>query len=300
MTTPYIGRFAPSPSGPLHFGSLIAALGSFLQARAQQGLWRVRIEDIDPPREVAGADSDILRALDAYGLHWDGEVVYQSARHDAYDAVLSDLFAAGRLYGCACTRREIAAAGGLYQGQCRTRGLALSCHAQRFVNQAPVAAFVDQLQGPICVPTALANEDFILRRRDGLYGYNLAVVVDDIAAGITEVVRGADLLEPTVRQIALYQALAALYPAQIINTPQWLHLPLALEANGQKLSKQNHARALPLASDTVRATLLRALTFLGQTWPPALAAACIDEIIVWAISHWQLTQVPRAARPETA
>ena len=199
QTRPYIGRFAPSPSGPLHFGSLIAALGSFLQARARQGRWLVRIEDIDPPREMAGAAPLILQTLEAHGLQWDGEVMYQSRRHSRYDEIIDQLYRAGDLYWCRCTRREIMASGGFYNGHCRTLGLTAEGSAARVRQHHPVYDFVDGLQGRIAVPAALAEEDFIVRRRDGLYAYNLAVVVDDMDCGITEIVRGADLLEPTVR-----------------------------------------------------------------------------------------------------
>lgn len=281
---PYVGRFAPSPSGPLHFGSLVAALGSFLQARAQQGRWLVRIEDIDPPREMPGAADLILTTLEAHGLGWDGEVMFQSARHGRYDEIIDQLYRAGDLYWCHCTRREIMAAGGFYNGHCRALGLTAEGCAARLRQHHPVYRFEDALQGEITVPAALAEEDFIVRRRDGLYAYNLAVVVDDMDSGITEIVRGADLLEPTVRQIALYQTLGAEVPA-------WVHLPLAVQADGNKLSKQNHAPAL--SQDEVRPALWQALYFLGQCPPPELMASRIDEIIGWGIAHWQLARVPR-------
>ena len=281
---PYVGRFAPSPSGPLHFGSLVAALGSFLQARAQQGRWLVRIEDIDPPREMAGAADLILQTLEAHGLAWDGEVIYQSRRHERYDEVIAALHRAGDLYWCRCTRREIMAAGGFYNGHCRALGLTAEGCAARLRQHHPVYRFEDALQGEITVPAALAEEDFIVRRRDGLYAYNLAVVVDDMDSGITEIVRGADLLEPTVRQIALYQTLGAEVPA-------WVHLPLAVQADGNKLSKQNHAPAL--SRDEVRPALWQALHFLGQCPPPELMASRIDEIVAWGIAHWRLAGVPR-------
>ena len=281
---PHVGRFAPSPSGPLHFGSLVAALGSFLQARSQQGRWLVRIEDIDPPREMAGASELILQTLEAHGLGWDGEVMYQSRRHGRYDEIIEGLYRAGDLYWCRCTRREIMAAGGFYNGHCRTLGLTAEGCAARLRQHHPVYHFEDQLQGHIAVPAALAEEDFIVRRRDGLYAYNLAVVVDDMDSGITEIVRGADLLEPTVRQIALYQTLGA-------DVPAWVHLPLAVLADGNKLSKQNHAPAL--AQDDVRPALWQALAFLGQCPPPCLRENTVDEIIAWGIAHWQLARVPR-------
>ncbi len=171
QTRPYIGRFAPSPSGPLHFGSLIAALGSFLQARARQGRWLVRIEDIDPPREMAGAAPLILQTLEAHGLQWDGEVMYQSRRHGRYDEIIDQLYRAGDLYWCRCTRREIMASGGFYNGHCRTLGLTAEGCAARVRQHHPVYDFEDGLQGRIAVPAALAEEDFIVRRRDGLYAY---------------------------------------------------------------------------------------------------------------------------------
>lgn len=281
---PYIGRFAPSPSGPLHFGSLVAALGSFLQARAQQGKWLVRIEDIDPPREMAGASALILETLDTHGLHWDGEVVYQSRRHARYDEIIAALHRAGDLYWCRCTRREIMAGGGFYNGHCHSLGLAPEGCAARLRQHHPVHRFEDALQGEIAVPAALAEEDFIVRRRDGLYAYNLAVVVDDMDSGITEIVRGADLLEPTVRQIALYQTLKA-------PVPRWVHLPLAVLGDGNKLSKQNHAPAL--APTEASASLWQALAFLGQCPPAELRAGAVDEIIAWGLAHWRLDLVPR-------
>ena len=284
LSRPYVGRFAPSPSGPLHFGSLVAALGSFLQARAQRGRWLVRIEDIDPPREMAGASELILHTLEAHGLHWDGEVIYQSRRHARYDEIIERLYRAGDLYWCRCTRREIMAGGGFYGGHCRELGLAPAGCAARLRQRHPVYHFDDALQGRIAVPAALAEEDFIVRRRDGLYAYNLAVVVDDMDSGISEIVRGADLLEPTVRQIALYQTLGA-------GVPDWVHLPLAVLADGNKLSKQNHAPALSL--DEVRPALWQALAFLGQCPPPELRSCSIEEIIGWGIEHWQLELVPR-------
>lgn len=281
---PYVGRFAPSPSGPLHFGSLVAALGSFLQARSRQGHWLVRIEDIDPPREMPGAAGLILQTLEDHGLAWDGEVMYQSRRHERYDEIIARLYDAGDLYWCRCTRREIMASGGFYNGHCRTLGLAAEGCAARLRQHHPVYRFEDALQGEITVPAALAEEDFIVRRRDGLYAYNLAVVVDDMDSGITEIVRGADLLEPTVRQIALYQTLGAPVPA-------WVHLPLAVLADGNKLSKQNHAPAL--ARDERSQALWQALAFLGQCPPPELKAGSVDEIIAWGITHWRLERVPR-------
>lgn len=279
----YVGRFAPSPSGPLHFGSLIAALGSYLQARAQGGRWLLRIEDLDPPREMPGAADDILRTLELYGLHWDGEVVYQSRRHDRYQAVLDAFYRSGQAYHCHCTRAMIQAAGGFYPGTCRRLDLPAAGSSVRLHVHTPVYHFQDRLHGEVWVPRELAEEDFILKRRDGLYAYNLAVVVDDADAGVTEVVRGADLIEPTVRQIALYRELGS-------PEPDWVHLPLAVEANGNKLSKQNHAPALD--KQRVAETLWRALHFLGQA-PPAELQQQHRLLLDWAMTHWNLDKVPR-------
>ena len=233
---------------------------------------------------MPGAADLILTTLEAHGLGWDGEVMFQSARHGRYDEIIDQLYRAGDLYWCRCTRREIMAAGGFYNGHCRPLGLTAEGCAARLRQHQPVYRFEDALQGEITVPAALAEEDFIVRRRDGLYAYNLAVVVDDMDSGITEIVRGADLLEPTVRQIALYQTLGAA-------VPDWVHLPLAVQADGNKLSKQNHAPAL--SQDEVRPALWQALHFLGQCPPPELMACRIDEIIGWGIAHWQLARVPR-------
>ncbi|MGB5853741.1 MAG: tRNA glutamyl-Q(34) synthetase GluQRS [Oceanisphaera sp.] len=279
---PYIGRFAPSPSGPLHFGSLVAALGSYLQAKSQQGSWLLRIEDLDPPREVPGAADAILHTLDAFGLHWDGPLVYQSQRLSDYQDTLHDWARAGLTYHCHCTRKMIAASGGFYNGHCRNLALTSQQAATRLVMAQPVYHFYDQLQGTINIPRSLAEEDFIIRRRDGLYAYNLAVVLDDAQAGITEVVRGADLLEPTGRQIAVYQLLKS-------PIPNWLHLPLASRA-GLKLSKQNHAPALDVNHPSK--ALWQALNFLGQQPPAQLLRADVAEQLNWARLNWSLDKVP--------
>ncbi|GAA5215919.1 tRNA glutamyl-Q(34) synthetase GluQRS [Corallincola platygyrae] len=284
---PYRGRFAPSPSGPLHFGSLIAAVGSYMQARSQQGQWLLRVENIDPPREMPGADSIILRQLEKFGLHWDGPVIYQSERSDAYDAVLDDLRARNLSYYCHCTRKSIMAQGGFYTGVCRDKNLGDQDTALRFINHHPVAQFEDKLLGPIALNQAFANEDFIIRRRDRLYAYQLAVVVDDIDEQITEVVRGADLITPTGRQIALFNALGA-------KTPDYLHLPLATHADGHKLSKQTHAPALD--EENVLEQLMAALKFLRQPLPRDAKDASVEELLAWSAKHWQLNLIPKAEK----
>ncbi|EGU35100.1 glutamyl-Q tRNA(Asp) synthetase [Vibrio ichthyoenteri ATCC 700023] len=280
----YIGRFAPSPSGPLHFGSLVAALGSYFQAKAHQGQWLVRIEDIDPPREMAGASDLILRTLEAYQLHWDGEVVYQSQRHQLYQDQIEAWLKSGQAYYCQCSRKEIKQAGGFYLGTCRDRKLFgdTPC-ATRLRMTEPVYDFIDQKHGQLTIPTSLADEDFIIKRRDGLFAYNLAVVLDDIDQGITQVVRGADLIEPTGRQISLYKMLGQ-------NPVSYLHLPLALGENGQKLSKQNHAPAVDNLNP--KPALLEAMHFLGFDLEVDLVDASLAEIIHWGVQNWHTKQLP--------
>ena len=278
----YIGRFAPSPSGELHFGSLIAALGSYLQARAKGGIWRVRIEDIDPPREVPGAADTILRQLDRYGLLWDGEVLGQSQRHDAYRERLAWLRDRDLCYYCTCTRARIHSVGGIYDGHCRDLRLGAENAALRLRQTRPVLEFYDQLRGTLVADEPLAREDFIIHRRDGLFAYNLAVVVDDHFQGVSEIVRGADLIEPTVRQISLYQHFG--WPV-----PDYVHLPLALNAEGNKLSKQNHAPALPEGDP--RPEIVRALTFLNQDVVEDWQALSIDDLLKQAIANWQPAKI---------
>lgn len=279
----YLGRFAPSPSGDLHFGSLVAALGSFLQARSRCGQWHVRIEDIDPPREVPGAADNILRQLAHYGLHWDGPVVYQSQRSQAYLDALAELARQGLSYNCDCTRARIQSLGGCYDGHCRQRHLAAPHAAVRLRQTLPVWCFHDRLRGEIHADPALAREDFIIRRRDGLFAYNLAVVVDDAALGVTEVVRGADLIEPTVRQLALYRQLG-------YKEPGYLHLPLVLTCAGTKLSKQNHAPAL--SGGDPRPILADALVFLNQPLTQGWRDMSLESMVDWAITHWSLAAIP--------
>jgi len=283
----YIGRFAPSPSGPLHFGSLVAALGSYLQAKSQQGKWLVRIEDIDPPREIAGASADILATLQAYGLKWDDEVIYQSQQSAHYEQVLADLEQQQLSYACACTRKIIKQQGGLYLGNCRNSKLSNTDNALR-INVTkltkPVTSFIDQLQGEITLDAQHADEDFIIKRKDGLYAYNLAVVIDDINQGITEIVRGADLLPTTGKQISLYQLLGK-------QVPTYVHLPLVVTKPGFKLSKQNHALAIDNKNPVP--TLLQALAFLGHQVTDSVDKSSCSTILKWAITNWSLTNVPK-------
>jgi glutamyl-Q tRNA(Asp) synthetase len=260
----YRGRFAPSPTGPLHFGSLVAAVGSWLDARAAGGEWLVRIEDVDTTRTVPGAATEILRTLEAMGLLWDGEVVWQSRRIDHYERALERLRAGGHTYRCGCTRKEIADSGimglegAIYPGTCRRLGLpAAPGLAERMLAPAQPVTFVDRAIGTVSQDVARDIGDFVVKRRDGLHAYQLAVVVDDAEQGVTDVVRGADLLWSTPRQILLQRALG--FP-----TPRYLHFPVVANAVGEKLSKQTGAAPIE-ASDAPR-LLREALRFLGQ--PP--------------------------------
>ena len=291
--SPCRGRFAPSPTGPLHFGSLVAAVGSFLDARARGGQWLVRIEDLDPPREVPGAAREILHTLEALGLEWDGPVLHQSTRAAVYKEALQRLRDLGRLYPCACSRREIAdqfpdgAGAGIYPGTCRNgipagrtpRSLRLR------VDDDAVIRFRDRLYGERSQKPGAEVGDFVLRRTDGLAAYQLAVVVDDAAQGITDVVRGADLLDSTPLQIVLQHLLG-------LPTPRYLHLPVARGPDGSKLSKQTGA--LPVDAGAGVSVLLHALAFLGQPAPPELRQATPAELWSWAVPRWDPARLPRA------
>ena len=286
---PYRGRFAPSPSGPLHFGSLVAAVGSFLEARARRGQWLVRIEDLDPPRERPGAADDILATLDRFGLHWDGPVLRQSARLPAYEAALAELAAGGWLRPCLCSRAQLAA---LAENQQRAAGEELfhpagclatapgpgAMPAWRFRAPDCDIDFVDRVQGAQRTNVARVVGDFVLRRRDGLFAYQLAVVVDDAWQGITDVVRGADLLSSTPRQIVVQRALQ-------LPAVTYMHLPIAVSDSGIKLSKSEDAPAVTRSSPSTQ--VVAALEFLCQAPPAGLADAPLEELWQWAIAHWQ-------------
>lgn len=287
----YRGRFAPSPTGPLHFGSLVAAVGSFLEARTRGGGWLVRMEDPDPPRVVPGAAEEILRALDACGMHWDSPVVRQSARSAAYHSALHRLRAGGMVYSCACSRREIADSaitgieGFVYTGTCRN-GVARGkiARAQRVITRGAVIAFDDALQGHVEHDLESDIGDFVLYRADRVYAYQLAVVIDDAEQGVTDVVRGSDLLDSTSRQIHLQRLLG-------LPTPHYAHLPVAVGESGEKLSKQT--LAAPVDPDRPLPALAAAVTFLGQRPPAGLARASIAEFWQWALMNWNLARVPR-------
>ena len=289
-STIYRGRFAPSPTGPLHFGSLVAAVGSFLQARARGGEWHLRIEDLDRPRVVGGAADNIMHTLERLQLHWDGPVRYQQ-KADFYAGAFTQLVERAAVYACRCSRREIADSsirgidGPVYPGTCRTRALPAEVQAAWRVRTAEAQVeFVDRVQGTIARALGRDIGDFVVRRADGRFTYQLAVVVDDAALGVTEIVRGADLLESTARQIYLQRLLG-------LPTPQYAHLPVAIDARGEKLSKQTRAAAIDVTGGA--ALLVRALGFLGQAPPSALARATIAEVWTWARTHWDIARVPR-------
>lgn len=290
-----IGRFAPSPTGPLHFGSLIAALASALEARCAGGRWIVRIEDVDAPRTRIGADRAILYELERLGFEWDEQPVWQSQRGELYRAALERLVADRRTYGCACSRREIADSASAgdsaprYPGTCRG-GLspgrsARSTRLRVDAGQSDVVIrFDDRVQGKIVQNVEREIGDFVLDRADGQIAYQLAVVVDDAAQGVTEVVRGSDLLDSTPRQIFLQRVLG-------LPTPAYAHLPVALDCNGNKLSKQTLAR--PIAALPASQLLCAALDFLGQQPPAALQHEAAGAVWAWAARNWQLAKVPR-------
>ena len=288
----YVGRFAPSPTGRLHMGSMLSAVASWCDARHAGGTWYVRMEDLDPPREVAGAASDILRTLDAFGLHWDGPVMYQSGRHEAYAEALSQLLDEGRAFGCACTRKLLAGAT-VYPGHCRS-GLRAgqTPRSYRYGMSSGVHGWQDAVQGG---QSFVAEElgDFVIKRADGHWAYQLAVVVDDVAQGINTVVRGADLLDSTPRQIALRQALAPAAPAI-----SWAHLPILVNADGQKLSKQT--LATPVEADKAPDILVACLSLLGQRCAheekvlEMMQGGDVTGILAAAAQGWEMARVPAA------
>ncbi|MFT4937267.1 MAG: glutamyl-Q tRNA(Asp) synthetase [Paraglaciecola sp.] len=274
----YVGRFAPTPSGPLHFGSLVAALASFLQAKQHQGQWLLRIEDIDPPREQAGAASMILHTLEQHGLYWDGEVQYQSQRTELYEQTLNWLEQNNHCYHCQCSRKQLRAQGADSSCPCLSLKLTASECSIRFKNRSPVVGFSDRLLGQVTFEKVHCHGDFLVKRRDGLYAYQLAVVVDDIEQGITEVVRGADLLQATAYQLALYQAFTQAPPA-------YLHFPVVVSEPGKKLSKQNHAAAV--ANTNAVRNIVDALEFLGLLVPLEIHQAGISKLLGWATNEWK-------------
>lgn len=282
---PYTGRFAPTPSGPLHQGSLVAALGSWLAARSAQGHWLVRIEDLDPPRTAPGAAASILHTLERLGLHWDGPVVYQSQRAPAYQAALAQL--QPDLFWCTCTRAELRQNGGRCPDTCRQRREppVKQPAAARIATPETLPALVDGQYGTLNLPAELTGQHPILKRKDGLWSYPLAVVVDDAWQDITQVVRGADLLPLTPMQLWLQARLG--YPQ-----PCYMHLPLVRGPDGRKLSKQNQAP--PIDPDRAGLHLHQALQTLGLTPPSGYDP---EALLDWGVQHWPERQRPAAPDP---
>lgn len=290
-TTAYIGRFAPSPTGPLHFGSLVAAVASYCDAKANNGDWLVRMEDLDKPREVTGAAKGILTTLSAYGFEWDGEVVYQSRRNQYYESLLQQLKASGIAYPCTCSRKEIrhtqplqGIEGAIYPKTCLSKAIKESSpKAWRVKVSDQIMRFEDGVQGVIEQNISEAIGDFIVMRADQLFAYQLAVVTDDAQQGVTHVVRGADLLHSTPRQIYLQQLLG-------LTTAKYAHIPLIVNDNGEKLSKQTLATAIDVSEKSQ--LLVKALDYLNQSPPNSLAHESVHKILQWGVDHWQLNDLP--------
>ncbi|SNC76900.1 glutamyl-Q tRNA(Asp) synthetase [Marinobacter sp. es.048] len=276
----YRGRFAPSPTGPLHFGSLVTALASFLEARSQGGQWFIRVEDLDPLREPPEATGQILASLDAHGLLPDEPVRFQSRRHDAYQDAIERLLGNGYAYRCQCSRKELHANDGRHPHHCRSRKTIDDDrpYAIRFALEDEDSHWQDQLLGPQHQTVKAELDDPVILRKEGFYAYQLAVVVDDINQGITDVVRGSDLLDMTAQQQQIYRALGSC-------PPRWLHIPVILNEQGQKLSKQTHAPALN--DEKPVSNLFRALVALGQNPPTHLATGSLESLLEWGRKNWQ-------------
>ncbi len=278
----YVGRFAPSPTGPLHLGSLVTAVASYLHARQAGGEWLLRIEDIDPPREAPGAAADIQRALASLGLEWDRAVSYQSARFAEYRAVAEQLLARGLAFYCRCTRSELRAhpegPPGPYPGTCRDRSLPPGDVALRARVEPGLMTIVDELQGAVATDLSATSGDYVVVRRDGLPAYHLAVVLDDAAEGVTTVVRGVDLLESTAAHVHLQNLLG-------LPHPRYYHVPVVVDAAGQKLSKQNGAAPIDVNDPRLPE---RVLTLLGLDVPRELRLEQPKDLWRWAIEHWRI------------
>lgn len=293
---PYIGRFAPSPTGPLHFGSLLAAVASYCDAKFNQGKWLLRLEDIDRPRVVTGAADTILQQLDAFGFEWDGEILRQNQRDCYYEKALTVLQNQQLIYPCTCTRKEVADSsniigidGFVYPKTCLNQALkANAAFALRVRVDGAEIDFQDAIQGKIRQNLENDVGDFVLKRADGLDTYQLAVVVDDAAQGITHVVRGADLINSTPRQIYLQKSLS-------LPTPNYAHIPIARNTAGEKLSKQTLAKAIDATIATQQ--IWQALQLLGQHPHADLQYASLPEIWQWAITHWQIKAIPKQVSP---
>jgi glutamyl-Q tRNA(Asp) synthetase len=277
----YIGRFAPSPTGPLHYGSLVAALASYLDARHARGKWLLRIEDLDPPRESATAPKEIIHQLEAFGFKWDGEVLYQSTRLANYESTLNQLQQAGKVFPCICTRKTTPT---VYPGTCRSKSLSNTeqPYAIRLRLDSQKLAIEDRVFGSLSWSPLNDVGDFIIKRKDGLFAYQLAVVVDDIYQRVSHIVRGADLLDSTPRQLAVYNALDAKPPA-------YLHIPILVDAAGDKLSKQSHAAPVDISNPL--ATLQLALRDLGQD--QQTASTSVSALLTEAAIAWRVDAIPQ-------
>ena len=271
----YIGRFAPSPTGPLHFGSLCTALASFLQARSHQGLWLLRIDDLDTPRTIKGSADSILKTLEAFGLLWDDRVVYQSRSLDVYNDILDQLAKNNLIYPCSCSRKTLT---DIYSGVCRNKqSLPNSSYSLRIKTDNRIISFEDELQGLIAHNLAEQDGDFILKRKDRIIAYQFAVVVDDNLQQVNHVVRGFDLLDSTPKQIYLQQILG-------LKTPGYMHVPVITDESGYKLSKQTLATAVDVKNP--QTVIFKLLTLLKQNPPIELLHASLTELLAWAIEHW--------------
>lgn len=290
MNTPqYRGRFAPSPTGPLHFGSLVTALASYLEARSQNGQWLIRIEDLDPLREPPEATGQILASLEAHGLFPDQPVRFQSKQHHAYQAAIEQLLESQRAYRCPCSRKELQASNGRHPHGCRRGGVAVGDrpYAVRFALEDEECLWQDLLLGPQRQTVQAELDDPVILRKEGFFAYQLAVVVDDIDQGITDVVRGSDLLDMTAQQQQIYRAMGR-------TPPRWLHIPVILNEQGQKLSKQTHAPALD-DSNAAR-NLIKALEALGQQPPSTLADASVESVLEWGCAYWRRSAIHLTSR----
>jgi len=280
----YIGRFAPSPTGPVHFGTLIAAVASYLQAKKNKGKWLIRMEDVDTTRKVSGADKDILNTLETFGFEWDGDVLYQSNQTQYYEQALSHLITKSSVFPCLCTRKQLAKTDdSIYPGTCRDHPLTEeNKDALRVLTKNFVITFDDIVMNKQSQNIQTECGDFIIKRRDGLFAYQLAVVVDDALQGITEIVRGADLLDSTPRQIYLQQLLG-------YKTPDYCHLPLAIDTGGNKISKSEGAAKVDIKNR--ERLICNALIFLGQTPPTDLSDSSVGDIWQWATVNWDINLV---------
>jgi len=283
-TSIYRGRFAPSPTGLLHIGSLLTAIASYLDARSNDGIWLVRIDDIDPPRELAGASDAILQALEAHGLHWDESVLYQSTQSASYQGLLDQLVQHKMAYPCSCSRKQSRTQHNLYSGHCRNRSLpGNETDAIRVQIENSSIDFEDQIQGHCQFRLDIDIDDFVVKRRDGYFSYQLAATADDLRQNITHVVRGSDLLDSSARQIYLMGKLGH-------QTPQYAHIPVLINSNQQKLSKQNLAPALD--DQQAVANILYCLRKLEQPVPSMPDSAQPAELLQWAAKHWHPERIP--------